>query len=177
MIVAKTKKSRLDFEIDKLTNSIENTISGDSFQTEVSLLTKQDLKLVTKKNGWQFNWRNEFKQLDRSVYKLTIEGNRSVTQGLVSFTVFKNYVEIHLIENAPFNKGQNKLYQGVAGNMVAFVCKVAFERGCSGYVSFIAKTRLIEHYKQSLGAENPHGHLIVINTNASRKLIEQYYKS
>jgi len=32
----------LDFEIDKLTDSILNTISGDSFWTEVSLLTKSD---------------------------------------------------------------------------------------------------------------------------------------
>ena len=27
----------LDFEIDKLTNSIENVITGDSFTTEVSV--------------------------------------------------------------------------------------------------------------------------------------------
>lgn len=32
----------LDFEIDRLTNSIINTISGDSFQTEISRLTKND---------------------------------------------------------------------------------------------------------------------------------------
>lgn len=38
-----------DFIIDKLTDSILNTISGDSFQTEVSRLTSVDLKNVTKK--------------------------------------------------------------------------------------------------------------------------------
>ena len=38
------------FLIDKLTDSILNTISGDSFQTEVSRLTSIDLKVVTKKN-------------------------------------------------------------------------------------------------------------------------------
>gem|GEM_PF-2105762 len=48
----KRKLRALDFEIDILTNSIQNTISGDSFPTEVSLLTKIDLKQVTKKNGW-----------------------------------------------------------------------------------------------------------------------------
>ena len=56
----KRKKIALDFEIDRLTNSIQNTISGDSFQTEVSLLTKLDLKQVKKKNGWSFNWKIEF---------------------------------------------------------------------------------------------------------------------
>ena len=45
----KRKEIGLDFEVDKLTNSIENIKSGDSFQTEISLLTKTDLKTVTKK--------------------------------------------------------------------------------------------------------------------------------
>jgi len=40
-----------NFIIDRLTNSIVNSISGDSFQTEVSILTKADLKNILKKNG------------------------------------------------------------------------------------------------------------------------------
>lgn len=44
------------FIIDKLTDSILNTISGDSFQTEVSRITSVDLKNVIKKNGWNFDW-------------------------------------------------------------------------------------------------------------------------
>ena len=34
----------LDFIIDKLTNSIENVITGDSFATDISILTANDLK-------------------------------------------------------------------------------------------------------------------------------------
>ena len=41
----------LDFVIDKLTNSIENVITGDRFQTEISILQNSDLKSLTKKNG------------------------------------------------------------------------------------------------------------------------------
>jgi len=44
-----SKNIQLDFLIDKLTNSIQNTISGDSFATEVLRMTKTDLKQVTKK--------------------------------------------------------------------------------------------------------------------------------
>lgn len=54
----------VDIEIDKLTNSIENVITGDNFQTDVSLIDKSDLKSITKKNGWLFNWKNEYKQPD-----------------------------------------------------------------------------------------------------------------
>ena len=47
----KRKEIALDFEIDGLTNSIRNSISGDSFQTEILRLTKADLKQITKKMG------------------------------------------------------------------------------------------------------------------------------
>ena len=43
------KKIELDFVVDALTNSIRNTISGDSFRTEVLRLTKNDLKQITKR--------------------------------------------------------------------------------------------------------------------------------
>jgi hypothetical protein len=66
------EESGLDFIIDKLTNSIENVITNDSFATEISVLTNADLKTVSKKNGWLFNWKDEFKEPSRDVFKLTI---------------------------------------------------------------------------------------------------------
>lgn len=39
----------LDFIVDKLTNSIENVVTGDRFATEISIITLADLKNVTKK--------------------------------------------------------------------------------------------------------------------------------
>ncbi|MEI8270531.1 MAG: hypothetical protein WCG45_04120 [bacterium] len=42
------KESGLDFEIDKLTNSIENVITGECFATEISLLLHSDLKTEAK---------------------------------------------------------------------------------------------------------------------------------
>jgi hypothetical protein len=80
--VKKEKKIGLDFEVDKLTNSIENVITGDSFATDISIVTKNDLKEVTKKNKWVFKWRDEYKQPERDVYKLTIINNQKIIQGL-----------------------------------------------------------------------------------------------
>jgi len=167
----------IDIEIDKLTNSIENVITGDSFSTDVSLIENIDLKDITKKNGWLFNWKAEFKLPDRDVYKLTISGNTKVIQGLVSITEREDHVYMHLIESAPFNLGRNKVYIGVPGNLVAFACKISFHRGFEGYVSFTAKTRLIGHYEKTLGAINVSGHLMVINTEAALKLIDKYFKN
>lgn len=101
-----------DFLVDRLTNSIVNTISGDSFQTEVSLLSNAELKQVQKRKGWLFNWKNELSVSDREVYKLTIVNNLNIVQGLVSLVIKDDHVFIHLIENAPFNRGKDKLYEG-----------------------------------------------------------------
>ena len=74
----KEKINYLDFEIDKLTRSVENVVSGDSFPTEISNLTRAELKLVTRKAGWLFNWKKELEIDNREVYKLTIQGNENV---------------------------------------------------------------------------------------------------
>ena len=167
----------VDIEIDKLTNSIENIISGDSFQTDVSLIDKKDFKTIAKKTGWLFNWKNEYMQPDRDVYKLTIVGNPHIIQGLVSITEREDHVYMHRIESAPFNLGKSKMYLGVPGNLIAFVCRLSFHRGFDGYVSFASKTQLIEHYETTLGAHNVGGNLMVINTDSALKLIDKYFKS
>ena len=86
-----------------------------------------------------------------------------------------DHLFMHLIESAPFNKGHEKLYEGVAGNMVAFVCKLSFEEGYNGVVAFEAKTRLIEHYEKTLGAQRFTSHRMFINTPAAYKLVKQYF--
>ncbi len=131
--------------------------------------------MVSKKNNWVFNWKDEFKQPERDVYKLTIVNNANIIQGLVSLEVKADHVYMHLVENAPFNKGKNKVYFGVAGNLVAFACKLAFQRGHEGNVSFISKTQLIEHYEKTLGAFHFGGRLMIIETNAALKLINKYF--
>lgn len=166
----------LDFEIDKLTNSIENVITGDSFPTEVSVLLKEELKNVTKSKGWIFNWKDEFKHAERDIYKLTIAGNPNIIQGLLSIEVKEDHVYMHLVENAPFNRGSEKVYAGVAGNLVAFACKVSFQRGHEGNVSFMSKTQLVEYYEKSLGAFHFGGRIMIIETQSALKLIGKYFK-
>jgi hypothetical protein len=167
----------LDFIIDKLTNSIENLITGDSFQTEISILKNSDLKSVAKKNGWLFNWSEEFKNPVRDVYKLTISGNSKIIQGLVSLEIKSDHVYMHLVENAPFNKGQTKVYSGVAGNLVAYACKLSFQRGHYGNVSFLSKSQLVEHYEKTLGALHFGGRIMIIETKSALKLINKYFQN
>jgi len=166
----------LDFVIDRLTNSIENIVTGDSFNTDITLISKADLKLVSKKSGWLFNWIEEYKAPQRDVYKLTIVNNPSVIQGLISVEIKEEHLYMHLVESAPFNKGKNKMYAGVPRNLVAFACKLSFQRGNAGNVSFIAKTQLINHYIETLGAYHFGGRIMIIETKSALKLIDKYFK-
>lgn len=173
----KEDENGLNFLIDKLTNSVENIITGDSFQTEVSLASIVDIKNITKKKDWLFDWRSEYKHPEKEVYKLTILGNPKIIQGLICLEIKSDHVYIHLVENAPFNKGQTKMYAGVAGNLIAFACRLSFQRGYEGNVSFLSKSQLVDHYKKSLGATHFGGRIMIIETKAALKLIDRYFKN
>lgn len=171
----KRKEIGLDFEVDKLTNSIENVVTGDSFATDISIVTNPDLKNITKKNKWQFDWKFEYKQPEREVYKLTIVNNQQIIQGLISIEIKTDHVYMHLVESAPFNKGKTKMYAGVPGNLVAFACKLSFQRGHEGHVAFFSKTQLVQHYIDNLGAIHIGGRIMIIDTIAALRLIDKYF--
>ncbi len=165
----------LDFEIDKLTNSIDNIVSGDSFPTEVSILTQSDLKNINEAKKWEFDWRFEYRQPEREVYKLSIINNQQIIQGLISLEIKSDHVYMHLVESAPFNKGKTKIYAGVPGNLVAFACKLSFQRGHEGNLSFFSKSQLVQHYIETLGAIHAGGRIMIIDTVAALKLINKYF--
>jgi hypothetical protein len=173
------KKSRhkpLDFVIDKLTNSIENTYTGEVFDTEIVRLTVKDLKHILK-SDWQFDWAKEIKDKSKEVYKLTTVNNPTVIQGLISIEDKQDHIFMHLIESAKFNKNKDKVYLGVPGNLVAYACKVSVDKGYQGFLAFDAKTSLIKYYQESLFATHFRGLRMFIETNAALRLISQYFKS
>jgi hypothetical protein len=165
----------IDIEIDKLTYSIENVVTGDSFPTEILPLSKPDLVYLTQKNGWKFDWKKEYLQSGRDVFKLTILFNPTIIQGLISIAQQQGYLEMYLIESAPFNYGKNKMHYGVAGNLVAFACKRSFELGFEGFVAFTAKTTLIDHYVKTLGAVPIGGQRMAIEERQASELVKRYF--
>jgi hypothetical protein len=160
-----------------LTNSIQNIISGDSFATDITLVSVSDVKSIIKNKSWQFDWKLECKQPQRDVYKLTIVNNQTVIQGLISLEIKSDHVYMHLVESAPFNKGKAKVYAGVPGNLVAFACKLSFQRGHEGNISFFSKSQLVQHYIDSLGAIQVGGRIMIIDTKAALKLINKYFSN
>ena len=172
----KNKSIGLNFEIDKLTNSIENLATGEVFNTVIKRIKIEDKKQI-KKADWQFNWHKEIKDNTKEVYKLTTESNPLIIQGLVSIEDKQDHIFMHLVESSKFNKGKGKVYLGVPGNLIAFACKVSFEKGYDGFIAFDAKTSLIRHYEQTLNATHFRGLRMFIETTEALKLISQYFKN
>lgn len=108
-------------------------------------------------------------------YIPAIRNNPNIVQGLVSIGDYNDHYYLHLIESAPFNLGKNKLYEGVPGNLLAFICKSSWDKGYQDFVSFTFKTRLIEHYEKTLGATHVGGHKMVIFPQEALRLIKKYF--
>ena len=166
----------LDFEVDKITESIEDAQTGEVYNTLVLPVTQADLKEVEKRNGWLFDWKLEFYQPARHSFKLVTEKEPKIIQGLVSLEKRKSHILMHLIESSPFNIGKGKKYLGVAGNLTAYGCKLSKEFGFDGVVSFDSKTALISHYKKTLGAVHLGGNKMAIFEENAQVLIDHYFK-
>ena len=103
------KKRGIDIEIDKLTNSITNVITGEVFETEFNRVTSKEIK----KKDWLFDWHMEIRDKSNQVYKMTTVENKGVIQGLVSLKIKEGFIFVDIVENAKFNRGKNKMYLGV----------------------------------------------------------------
>ena len=161
----------IDAEIDKLTNSIENAFTEERFLTDI--LPANLNEIIAEE--WLFDWKKEIRKVDCKVFKLVTRGNESVIQGLLSFSDSKDHIFMNLLESASFNKGQNKVYLGVAGNLVAYACKISLDLGYDGYVVFDSKTALIEHYQEKLHAKRLGGLRMYIDTTAAFRLLDKYF--
>lgn len=170
-----TKNTPLDFEIDKLTNSIENALTGEVFNTEIVRLSIKNLSLIHK-SEWLFDWNKEIKDKSKAVYKLTTVNNPMIIQGLLSIEDKQDHIFMHLVESSKFNMGKSKVYLGVPGNLVAFACKISVDMGYQGFLAFDAKTALIKHYQETLKATHFRGLRMFIDNIAAQRLISQYFK-
>ena len=163
----------IDELIDKLTESIEDARTGRSFPTEIQPATRDDVSRLSD-DGWRFDW---ILQLSVSeVYKLTVPSLGQLVHGLISLSRDDGFVQVNLIESHPENIGRNKKYVGVAGNLFAYATKVAFELGFNGFIAFEAKSELISHYEESLGARRiGDSQRMYLDEEAATKLVAKYF--
>jgi hypothetical protein len=119
-------------------------LTGRIYIVDILPLEKSDYKSLTK-SRYFFNWKEE---LEFELYKLTIKGHQDIL-GLISFEKYPEEWRIHvrLLTVSIENKGLNKMYDKIAGNLIAFVSKIAVkEYGELACISLRPKSTLAEYY-------------------------------
>ncbi len=147
--------------------------SGRKIPATISKLDAKEIALINKSRRFDFNWNKE-KQFD--VYKLTAEGIDEPL-GLMSLAdrPADFAIEIRLLASSLENVSKTKQYQRIAGCLIAFSCRKAFEAGYGGYVCLKPKTELEEHYQQAYGLVSTKLFLVTDGHN-SLSLIRKYYE-
>lgn len=163
--------AQIDIDIE-ITDCIIKIATNEKFDTVIERAARNDIE---KLKGFDFDWKVEYNDSEKEVYKLRIQGQSEIL-GLISLSPMheERAVFVHLIERKDY-KGE-KLYAGIGGNLFAFACKLSMELDFDGYVSFEAKSNLISHYEKELGAELYGSNLMGINDENALKLVMRYYK-
>ena len=111
------------------------------------------------------------------MYELLLKNNDTV-QGMIALKHIRQsyYTHIDIAEAAPCNVGRNGRFQGVGAHWFAIACKLSWDVGNEGYVQFKAKTNLVEHYRNTLGAQNIDSQNMYIDSYGALELIRKYFK-
>ena len=172
--MAKRRTRELDVEIDELTNSIKDIATGGELRTEVIRVLSIHARQI-RKSDWSFDWKDELKIPGREVYKLVTRDEPDRIQGLLCVEDADDHVFAHLLESARPNRGKAKRYAGVPGNLMAYACQLAFDKGYLGFVVFVSKSALIAHYAETLKAQVLRGNRMVLDTAAAHYLVDRYF--
>ncbi len=123
---------------------ITDTSTGNEHLVEISSVKTDEFKILHK-NRYFFDWKIEKNQ---EVYKLQIKGSGDIL-GLISIERIPQEWRIHirLLTVSKENKGNEKKYNKIAGNLIAFVAKIAIrEYGELACVSLRPKSQIAQHY-------------------------------
>ena len=168
----------IDIQIDSLTNCLVCRETGEQLDTEFRLvlktISKKDAAALQRK-GWKFDWSIPH-QHDYEVYELLLKDDTQV-QGMIALKHIRDqfYTHVDIVEAAPENIGHLGKYKGVEAHLFAIACKLSWDVGNEGYIQFTAKTNLVEHYRETLGARNIDSQKMYIDSYGALKLIQTYF--
>jgi len=124
--------------------NIVEVLTGKIHPIEVLPVENTDYKSLSK-TRYSFNWKEEKTQ---EIYKLVIKGQNDIL-GLVSIERIPSEWRIHirLLTVSLENKGEEKVFEKIAGNLIAFVSKIAVtDFGELACVSLRPKSSIAQHY-------------------------------
>ena len=139
----------------------------------VRAVEEKDFRLLTKRR-YSFRWKAL--KGEAEIYKLQIEKQEDIlgVMGLVDVQE-EQRIEIRLLANAKENKGRDKVYDRVAGYLIAFACNRASEKyQGEACVSLVPKTNLVKHYMHKYHMI-PKGRQLCLEDEALNYILDKYF--
>jgi hypothetical protein len=124
--------------------NIVEVLTGNICPIEVLPVTNTDFTSISKARYF-FDWKEEKKE---EVYKLVLKGQKDIL-GLVSIERIPSEWRIHirLLTVSLENKGKEKQFDKITGNLIAYVAKIALaDFGQMACVSLRPKSSIAKHY-------------------------------
>ena len=146
--------------------------TGKKYPIDVLPIESHDFRILPKARYF-FDWKQEINQ---EVYKLVRQGKNEIL-GLVSIERIPEEWRIHirLLTVSKENVGSSKRYDQVAGNLIAFVARIAVaEFGDLACVSLRPKTAIARHYIETYNI-NSTGMTLSLEVPEILNLINQYH--
>lgn len=123
-----------------------------SKKIKIIRVEEDDYKTLTKKR-YYFSWKSFRSRTDVAVYKLQIWGDDDIIGVMALIDIPDEIrIEINLLACSKENVGKERIYEGIAGHLIAYACRQAIKKyGNNACVSLVPKTRLKSHYIQKYG--------------------------
>lgn len=177
------RHNEIEIIIDEITPCLRDNFNNtyvDTKYDKIGHISSATASQMQKYEKWSFDW-NDSDLDDCSIYALYVEGSKQ-TQGLIACREYKDqnqtkgYIEVALAEANPQNVGAEGRYKGVGAHLFSIASRLSLDLGYDGYVTFISKTDLIQHYIDELHAEILFGSNMQLSPEASKRLVNIYDK-
>lgn len=151
---------------------LRNIRSGKKLKAVITRVFDSDYLALADSTEFVFDWKQES---HNEVFKVFLKEQTKNILGLLSLVDYPEEYRIHLnlIEVGKSNVGKNKGIENIAACLIAFACRLSFERGYNGFVSLKPKTRLISLYQDKYGFRQ-YGRLLAVENKVSDRLIRKY---
>lgn len=155
----------------QLRDAITFNPSGKVYNANATIATTKEIK--AHKDYFGFKFENTLKN-GNTVYKITKENDEDVIQGLVAAKQADKFLDCANMEINKINKKPLLLHAGIGKAMIALCCKISFDLGNDGFVTFEAKSKLKNYYAR-FGAKPITGLKMYLDSNAAKKLVDIYF--
>lgn len=107
-------------------------------EVEAEIVEGSSVRLPTFHDGWRFNFNKHSKVPETLTYALVTKNSPHIVEGCLIYRMLnKNEPYMAYLEVAPHNKGTEKMYDRVAGSLIAYACRLSFIQGQGIYKGWL----------------------------------------